>query len=100
MNAGVKLARMRSAVDALSIPRRHLRIGNCNMQGSIKPKRRRSPGEIVQRQLIENLTPHFSLIRYDPFIDQTPLVRRDALQRVAELYKFESDISRVDWLWR
>jgi hypothetical protein len=54
----------------------------------------------VQRQLIENLTPHFSLIRYDPFIDQTPLVRRDALQRVAELYKFESDISRVAWLWR
>jgi hypothetical protein len=99
MNAGVKLARVRSAVGALSIPRRHLRIGNRNMQGSIKAKRRRSPSEIVQRQLIENLTPDPSLIRYNPFIDQAPLVRRNGLQRLAELCKFESGITRVDWLW-
>jgi hypothetical protein len=99
MNAGVDLSRVRSAVSALSIPRRHFRIGNCTMQGGIEPKRGRSSGEIVQRQLIESLTPQLSLIRYYPFINQGPLVRCDGLQRLAELYKFELDVFRVDRLW-
>ena len=49
--------------------------------------------------MIKNQAPQLSLIRYNPFINQGPLVRSDGLQRLAELYKFESDISRIDWLW-